>query len=175
LNVTHPIRATQLAIDTFKRLRPKPTSGVVILISSIAAQMALLPTPMYSASKHAISGFVRSLGTLEAIGIRIVGVAPGIVKTPIWTAEKLDWVDEKVDKWVTTKEVAETMAKMIEDPEMVGGTILEIAVGSTRKVEELNDPGPGKEGHTVAKAADAFAKVFVNVEENFGKSQQNGK
>ena len=142
LNVTHPIRATQLAIDSFER--QKLGSGVVVLISSIAAQMALLPAPMYSASKHAISGFIRSMGLLEQMkNIRIVGVAPGIVKTPIWTDDKLLMVDEMVDKWVTTREVAEAMLKMIQDKEMVGGTIVEIGVGKTRKVEELN----GKYSH----------------------------
>ena len=132
--------------------------------------MALLPTPMYSASKHAISGFVRSLALLEPqLNIRVSAVAPGIVKTPLWTQEKLDWVDENVDKWVTTAEVADAMLKLVTDKDMVGGTVVEIAVDKIRKVEELNDPGPGSEGHTVAKVAAAFDDVFVKVKENFGK------
>ena len=61
------------------------------------------------------------------------------------------------------------MLSLIEDKDMVGGTVLEIGVNKTRKVEELNDPGPGSEGHTVAKVADAFANVFKNLDENFGK------
>ena len=70
LNIQHPIRATQLAIDYFQR--QGHGHGVVVHISSIAAQMALLPTPMYVASKHAISGFVRSLADLEPrLNIRV--------------------------------------------------------------------------------------------------------
>lgn len=63
INVTHPIRVTQLAIDYF--LRQKLGYGAIVLISSIAAQMAPFPVPLYAASKHAISGFVRCLAPLE--------------------------------------------------------------------------------------------------------------
>ena len=95
------MRATQLALNAFQR--QKLGHGVVVLISSIAAQLPLLPTPMYSASKAAISAFARSLGGLEASrNIRVVAVAPGVVKTPIWTADKLSWVNEEVDAWVST-------------------------------------------------------------------------
>ena len=169
LNVSHPIRATQLAIDYFQR-QSRKQGGVVVHISSIAAQMALYPTPLYATSKHAISGFVRSLAPLEQdLNIRVNAVAPGIVKTPLWTQEKLLWVDENIDKWVTTTEVANTLLRLVTDADLVGGTVLEVAAGGkTRKVEELNDPGFGAEGHTVSKAADVFANVKVVVKENFG-------
>lgn len=71
------------------------------------------------------------------MNIRVVGVAPGIVKTPIWTADKVPYVDEKVDKWVSPRDVAVVMLKMVQDKEMVGGTIMEVGFNQTRKVEEL--------------------------------------
>jgi len=92
INVTHPIRTTQLAISKF--LHPKDASDAVspsnpkrvIIISSIAGQMSNLHTPIYVASKHAMNGFIRSLADLDArLGIRVNGVAPGIIKTPLWT------------------------------------------------------------------------------------------
>lgn len=168
LNITHPVRATQLAIDYFTR--QKLGHGVVVLISSIAAQLPLLPTPLYSASKHAISGFVRCLGTLEpSINIRVNGVAPGLVKTPIWTKDKLSWVDEEVDVWVTTEQVASTILDLITKKEHVGGTILEVGVDRVRPVTELNDPGPQGRGHTVQGLGTAFGGVYDLIEQNFGK------
>ena len=168
LNITHPVRATQLAIDYF--IRQKLGHGVVVLISSIAAQLPLLPTPLYSASKHAISGFVRCLGNLEpSINIRVNGVAPGLVKTPIWTEDKLLWVDEEVDKWVTTEQVASAILDLITKTEHVGGTILEVGVDSVRPVTELNDPGPSGRGHTVQGLGTAFGGVYKLIEQNFGK------
>lgn len=170
LNITHPVRATQLAIDYFKR--QKLNHGVVVLISSIAAQLPLLPTPLYSASKHAISGFVRCLGHLEpTINIRVNGVAPGVVKTPIWTEDKLSWVDDEVDKWVTTKQVADTIVDLITNKEHVGGTILEVGVDSVRHVTELNDAGPEGRGHTVQGLGKAFEGVYGLIEQNFGRDK----
>lgn len=168
LNISHPVRATQLAIDSF--VRQKHGHGVVILISSIAAQMALLPTPMYSASKHAISGFTRCMAYLEpTVNIRVSAVAPAIVKTPIWTEDKLAWVEEGVDEWVTAKKVADTMIDLITNEAHVGGTILEVTVEKVRPVNELNDPGPEGKGTTVAKVGDAFGGVFELIKEQFGK------
>jgi NAD(P)-dependent dehydrogenase (short-subunit alcohol dehydrogenase family) len=81
INVTHPIRATQMAIAEFltprdtKRERASPSNPKrVVLTSSIAGQVHGLATPLYFASKHAISGFTRSLGDLdETLGIRVNG------------------------------------------------------------------------------------------------------
>jgi NAD(P)-dependent dehydrogenase (short-subunit alcohol dehydrogenase family) len=168
INVTHPIRATQLAIDYF--IRQKLGHGVVVLISSIAAQMPLLPIPLYTTSKHAISGFTRSLAHLEpTLNIRVNAVAPGTVLTPIWSTDKAAWHDDSVDTWVTVEKVVDVMMELITKPEFVGGTVLEVGVDVVRPVNELNDPGPSGRGHTVAKIGEGFAEVYSLIEQNFGK------
>lgn len=168
INVTHPIRATQLAIDYFKR--QKHGHGVVLNISSIAGQLALLPIPLYCSSKAAISSFTRSLAMLEPMeNIRVVGVAPGIVNTPIWTQEKREMVDESVDEWVPMEKVIATMLDLVQKPEHVGGTILEVGYDLVRAVNGLNDPGPSGKGHAVSNIAGAFAKVPEAVAQHFGK------
>jgi len=90
INLTHPIRVTQLAIAHFLK---RKTQGVVVHISSIAGQVPFFPTPMYVATKHALSGFVRSLARLEyppahlshLPKIRVNAVAPARIQTPLWT------------------------------------------------------------------------------------------
>lgn len=146
INVTHPIRTTQLAISHF--LNPPP--GVqkvgpqnpkrVIIVSSIAGQNPNFHAPIYVAAKHAMNGFVRSLAPLEAeLGIRVNGVAPGVIKTPLWTEhpEKMSYLDLEKDIWATPEEVAEAMLRCLQEAEMVGGTILEVGAKQTRKVEAL--------------------------------------
>ena len=92
------------------------------------------------------------------------------MKTPLWTEEKLLWVDEKVDKWVTATEVADALLRLVSEKDLVGGTVLEVTVGTTRKVEELNDPGPGTSGgNSLANVADAIGNAFDLVDRNFGK------
>ena len=171
INLTHPIRVTQLAISHF--LAASPPASVqnpktVVHVSSIAGQASPLPAPMYNATKHAINGFVRSLAPLEAgRGIRVAAVAPGVVKTPLWTenAEKMKVVGAD-DSWVTPEEVADVMIALIERDEVGsvsgdlnrggeipirGGSILEVSTGSVRDVMAFNDPGPGnRPGNTVS-------------------------
>ncbi|KAF2264230.1 NAD(P)-binding protein [Lojkania enalia] len=168
INVTHPIRSTQLAISQF--LNPKNGGKVsitnpkrVIIISSIAGQVSNLATPIYVAAKHAMNGFVRSLGHLDTeIGIRVNAVAPGVIKTPLWTEhpEKMTFLDAEKDEWATAEEVAEAMVRCLEDPELGGGTIVEVGAKQTRKVSQLNDPGPSGPGHTVSRLRDNYEEVF---------------
>lgn len=185
ININHPIRATQLAIDYF--MRQGLGHGSVCMIASIAAQLTLLPVPLcvlpqlymtyflanfirYCASKHAIAAFCRSLAMLEpAKNIRVSAVAPGIVKTPLWPTERLDWVDNDEDAWVTTGQVADVMIDLITNLEHVGGTVLEVGAETVRAVQTLNDPGPQGAGFTLAKIAQGFNDVFPLLEKNFGK------
>lgn len=125
--------------------------GVVIHLSSFAGQSPFFLAPLYVASKHAISGFVRSLERLEFPArdipkVRVSAVAPGLVKTPLWTEnpERLALLpeDDPADSfWVTPEFVAEAMLELVQSEKYLGGTILE--VGKTvRKVGAFNDPGP---------------------------------
>ncbi|KAL8767821.1 MAG: hypothetical protein Q9209_005815 [Squamulea sp. 1 TL-2023] len=184
INLTHPLRTTQLAIAHFlshrrrtssSSLSPSPTKQI-IHISSIAGQTTPLLAPLYNASKHAISGFVRTLAPLDRhYGIRVTAVAPGVIDTPLWrdNPEKFRLVDEgSGDQWVSVEEVAEVMGVLVgdggreeievikgsasEEKRMVkieGGLILEIGKGKIRKVEQFNDEGPKGAGNTVGKMA----------------------
>jgi NAD(P)-dependent dehydrogenase (short-subunit alcohol dehydrogenase family) len=75
------IYASNLAKNPKDKASPSNPKRIV-LTSSIAGQAYGLPTPLYFASKHAISGFTRSLGALdESLGIRVNAVAP--VRKPL--------------------------------------------------------------------------------------------
>lgn len=168
INVTHPIRSTQLAIAAFLRAQKESASSVrtpkrVLIISSVAGQTCNLHTPIYTAAKHAMNGFIRSLAALEArFGIRVNGVAPGLVKTPLWTdhPEKLQFVEGGKDEWATPEEVAEAMLKCLVDEDLPGGSILEVGKDQTRKVEALNDPGPSGPGHTASNLLEKYEEVY---------------
>ncbi|KAL8948441.1 MAG: hypothetical protein Q9222_005375 [Ikaeria aurantiellina] len=181
INLTHPIRVTQLAIAHFLSRRSSSSSASpqpinhIIHISSIAGQVTPLLAPLYNASKHAISGFVRTLAPLDReVGIRVTAVAPGVIDTPLWrdNPEKLRLVAER-DEWVSAEDVAEVMGWLVdgrgevevvdtsssgggekEGKKMVkveGGLILEVAKDRVRKVEQFNDEGPrGARGNTVS-------------------------
>lgn len=82
------------------------------------------------------------------------------------------FLDEKQDEWATPEEVAEAMLKCLEDPELGGGTILEVGAKQTRRVNQLNDPGPSGPGHTVSRLKDNYREVYGWLaEEGWGKQE----
>ncbi|KAL8738702.1 MAG: hypothetical protein Q9181_000524 [Wetmoreana brouardii] len=176
INLTHPIRTTQLAIAHFLARRssspsspplppssqstsPPSTSATqialsnpthpfrplshIIHISSIAGQLTPLLAPLYNASKHAISGFVRTLAPLDAHhGIRVTAVAPGVIDTPLWreNPEKLRLVDQSEggDEWVSAEEVAEVMGALVDGREEV-----EVVSSSVATADGVGGGGTG--------------------------------
>lgn len=160
INITHPIRTTQLAIAHFLEHKDNGRPKHVVHISSIAGQNEAFAAPIYVATKHAINGLVRSLAKLESLGIRVTAVAPGVIKTPLWTdhPEKLKMVTDGADVWVTPDEVATVMLALVQQDQVSevigdrsgqgqqfpvkGGTILEVSK-TVREVKQFNDEGPG--------------------------------
>jgi hypothetical protein len=98
----------------------------------------------------------------KTLGIRVNGVAPGIIKTPLWTdhPEKLVMIDEDADAWVTPEEVAEQMLRCCEDDEIDGGYMLEVLKGRYRKVDWKNDPGPSGPGGAASNGAALVKETF---------------
>jgi NAD(P)-dependent dehydrogenase (short-subunit alcohol dehydrogenase family) len=170
INATHPIRATQLALSHFLnppngQAKASPSNPKrVVICGSVAGQVYGISTPLYFASKHAISGFVRSLGALDdTLGIKVSAVAPGLVKTPLFTdhKEKARMVDFDNDPYITPEEVAQALFRLCVEDELKGGTVLEVAAaGKTRKVEAFNDPGPQGEGHRASNYKVAVDEVY---------------
>ena len=87
VNVIGPIIATQ-AFGPLLGADPslKGPPGRIVMISSVAGKNGNPLTPAYSASKHAIEGLSESLRReLMLFGIDVIIIAPGPVRTPIWS------------------------------------------------------------------------------------------
>ncbi|KAG9256365.1 uncharacterized protein F5Z01DRAFT_720516 [Emericellopsis atlantica] len=165
INLVHPIYATQQAIAHFLQAS-KP--GAVVHVSSIAAQRPIITAPLYVAAKSGISNLIRSLANLEnpdrpgLPSIRVSGVAPGVIRTPLWTEhpDKLRWIDQAKDEWVEPEEVAQAMLDLIQEEDYAGGTVLEVGKDHVRRVQVLNDPGPQGPGHSVSDAGKGEKEVW---------------
>ena len=93
VNVIGPIIATQAfgpLLGADSSLKGPP--GRIVMISSVAGKNGNPLMSAYSASKHAIEGLSESLRReMMLFGIDVVIIAPGAVKTPIWSkAEEVD-------------------------------------------------------------------------------------
>lgn len=190
INVTHPIRTTQLAIAHFLQHRGNGRPKHIVHISSIAGQNAAFAAPIYSATKHAINGLVRSFAKLETLGIRVTAVAPGVIKTPLWTdhPEKLKMVLDSSDEWVTPEEVGEVMLALVQQDQISekigdrsgkgpqfpvkGGEIYEVSK-TVRLVKPFNDEGPGNRPGNTASDHKAVEEESFNLlaQKNWGRSK----
>lgn len=73
-------------------------SGDILVTSSISGHIDIHWEPVYSASKHAIQGFVHTLRRqVAAHNIRVGSIAPGMVANELWNIN----TPEEVDGYVT--------------------------------------------------------------------------
>jgi NAD(P)-dependent dehydrogenase (short-subunit alcohol dehydrogenase family) len=64
--------------------RLMPQGGAIVATASLAGLTAMPFDPLYTATKHAVVGFVRAAApALEARGIRLNALCPGFTDTPI--------------------------------------------------------------------------------------------
>lgn len=78
-----------------KRLIKTGRSGSVILVGSTNGSFAEMDSTAYDASKGAIVMMVRSLAlNLAKHGIRVNGIAPGLIRTPLTSR----WMDSEIDR-----------------------------------------------------------------------------
>ena len=93
VNVIGPIISTQ-AFGPLLGSDPslKGPRGRIVMISSVAGKNGNPLASAYAASKHAIEGLSESLRReMMLFGIDVIVIAPGAVKTPIWSkAEEVD-------------------------------------------------------------------------------------
>ncbi|CAL1676900.1 unnamed protein product [Lasius platythorax] len=83
INVKALIRGSYLALDHMGRYKGGK-GGVIVNISSILGLVTFPPTPVYTASKHAVLGFSQSLaGLYDKTGVRVLIMCPGVTKTPL--------------------------------------------------------------------------------------------
>jgi NAD(P)-dependent dehydrogenase (short-subunit alcohol dehydrogenase family) len=149
VNVIGPIITTQafgplLGSD----LSLKGPKGRIVMISSVAGKNGNPLTAAYSASKHAIEGLSESLRReMMLFGIDVIIVAPGAVKTPIWSkAEEVDISAYKNSPFFPALErIRQFMLRLGETglpPEKIAEAIAEALTSAHPKVRYQLTPDP---------------------------------
>ncbi len=94
-------------------------SGDILVTSSISGFVDIHWEPVYSASKHAIQGFVHTLRRQVAgHNIRVGAIAPGMVANELWGFTDPARIAEMVEKHasLTSEDVAEAVVFMLSRP-----------------------------------------------------------
>lgn len=110
MNCTHAVLPQMKAQD----------SGDILVTSSISGFVDIDWEPVYSASKHAIQGFVHTIRTqLQGMGIRVCSIAPGQVANELWGISDPDEIDRKTDverEFLRSEDVARAVVFMLSQP-----------------------------------------------------------
>ncbi|KAK2048665.1 short chain dehydrogenase [Colletotrichum somersetense] len=166
VNLTHPIRLSQLAIGYWTQQK---RNGCLVHVSSIAGHECGIGTPLYFASKHGLHGFVRCLGGMrDRLGIRCSAVAPGVVMTPLWLEDpgkKHLAQGEAGELFIDPEEIARGMLELCENPEYGDGTILEFTKDATRVVPMYHADPPSGRGVMMPRFADEGEKLWKELQD----------
>jgi NAD(P)-dependent dehydrogenase (short-subunit alcohol dehydrogenase family) len=149
VNVIGPIIAIQ-AFGPLLGADPslKGPRGKIVMISSVAGKNGNPLASAYSASKHAIEGLSESLRReMMLFGIDVIIVAPGAVKTPIWS--KADEVDISAYKnspyFPALQRVRQFMLHLGEiglPPEKIAARIADVLASANPRVRYELTPDP---------------------------------
>lgn len=94
-------------------------SGDILVTSSISGFIDIHWEPIYSASKHAIQGFVHTLRRQVAPdGIRVGAIAPGMVANELWGFHDEEKIDQQVANHASlrSEDVANAVIFMLSQP-----------------------------------------------------------
>jgi NAD(P)-dependent dehydrogenase (short-subunit alcohol dehydrogenase family) len=149
VNVIGPVIATQ-AFGPLLGSDPslKGPKGRIVMISSVAGKNGNPLMAAYSASKHAIEGLSESLRReMMLFGIDVIIVAPGAVKTPIWSkAEEIDISAYKNSPFIPTLEKMRKFMLHLGEiglpPEKIAETVADALTSARPKVRYQITPDP---------------------------------
>lgn len=94
-------------------------SGDILVTSSISGFIDIHWEPIYSASKHAIQGFVHTLRRqVAAAGIRVGAIAPGRTANELWGVNSKEEIARQVAEHssLRSEDVAEAVIFMLSRP-----------------------------------------------------------
>jgi NAD(P)-dependent dehydrogenase (short-subunit alcohol dehydrogenase family) len=117
--------------------RLMPGGGSIVATASLAGLTGMAGDPAYTATKHAVVGWVRAAApALEERGIRLNALCPGFTDTPLVEAELRDSLDVSL---MEPAFVAEAALRVLEDEETGRAWVVQ-----PNRVEPFRFPGvPG--------------------------------
>lgn len=118
VNFQTAVRTTLSAIEHLKK-----TDGNIVFVSSVASERATLSGYAYASSKAALTMFMKSMAIELSPSIRVNSVAPGPVRTPIFSKIGVD-LDKTLKQFNAT-----TLLDRIAAPEEVAKAIFYLTSG----------------------------------------------
>jgi short-subunit dehydrogenase len=114
--------------------------GAIAVTASLAGLIPYAGDPVYTATKHGVVGFVRSVtGELRRAGVRLTAVCPGGIDTPMVAGERKARMDEHGARFLSPDDVAAAVEALLRSGD--AGTIQYLEGGqSPRTIEPTLRP-----------------------------------
>ncbi|KAJ0123866.1 hypothetical protein J7T55_012337 [Diaporthe amygdali] len=123
VNQMGPIRFAQIAIDYWLENK---IAGSLLFVASMSAYLPTIGTPLYNASKGALTSFTLSLAQLKArLGIRVACMCPATTYTPAVEAEYCVGKVRPQDMNMTAEECAQIMLRLVTEEKYGNGDVVE--------------------------------------------------
>ena len=117
----------------------KRGSGHIIATASMAGLLPFPQEPIYALTKHAVVGFVRSMGVaLDPYGVKMSGICPGFVHTNLLTDDILAVMRAFGLPVIEPDRVAETAERVVD--EAVNGSLWFVNGEAPAAIHIPNDP-----------------------------------
>ncbi|KAF5303912.1 hypothetical protein FQA39_LY01697 [Lamprigera yunnana] len=158
VNLNGTINGTLLAIQNYIHKYKSGVEGVIVNLSSILGIDVAESTPIYSATKHAVTGLTRSFGTqlhYELSNVRIFAVCPGYTDTPLLKSKEQILLNINYDKNFIKNQHLLVLLQPSEVAKHLVGLIPTAPQGSVWLIE---DKQPVHEVEYVPRTA--FAKIM---------------
>jgi NAD(P)-dependent dehydrogenase (short-subunit alcohol dehydrogenase family) len=154
------LRGTFLGVRACSRRIIESGGGALVLTSSASGLMGIPGGAAYTASKHGILGLMKcAAADLAPLGIRVNGICPGIIDTPMFgplhgqtdTLTKYFGVSTAIGRVGSPEEVAQVVAFLLSDEASyitgttlpIDGGLLSIQTAMADGVVELERAGAG--------------------------------
>jgi SDR family mycofactocin-dependent oxidoreductase len=142
-NLTGVFHTLRAAVPVMRRQR----FGRIVVTSSMGGRMGIPELAPYNATKWGVIGMAKSLALEVAReGITVNVICPTTVHTPMVQPEDADGVpDELVRRmmkanpipqpWIEPEDVSRGLLYLVTDPGVVTGSVLEIALGGSARIQ----------------------------------------
>jgi short-subunit dehydrogenase len=127
-------------------MRAQGRGGVIVATASLAGIVPFVVDPVYALTKHAVVGFIRSIaGGLDADGIAVHAICPGLTDTPIMGDETREMLRAAEFPLMAPEQIAEAVVTAATSS--TTGTCWVCQPGRTPLPYEFRDvPGPRTKG-----------------------------
>jgi gluconate 5-dehydrogenase/3-oxoacyl-[acyl-carrier protein] reductase len=143
------VRAPLLLIAALVPSMSERGRGSIVNLSSVSSQVGTPRRAAYAASKGALDAATRSLAVeLGPAGIRVNGVAPGVVDTDLWARNKaVPGVVEQIEgqtplgRWAVADDIADVVVFLASDASrFVTGEVISADGGMAKTLDLYGGP-----------------------------------